>query len=80
MIHVQPFGLQCSEAISAYARLAKFNAGILHVKNWLAPIVDGRRAYHTRSSRGVSARRIIATMHTQGEHLYLEILVRGHLI
>ena len=43
-------------------------------KNWLAPIVDGRRAYHTRSSRGVSARRIVATVHTQGEHLYLEIV------
>ena len=29
--------------------------------------------YHTRSSRSVSTRRTIATVHTQGEHLYLEI-------
>ena len=80
MIHARPFGLKCSEAISAYARLVKFNLSILHVHNWLAPVVDGRRAYHTRSSRGVSARRTVATVHTQGEHLYLEILVRDHLI
>ena len=73
MIHARPFGLQCSEAISAYARLVKFNLSILRVQNWLAPVVDGRRAYHTRSSRGVWARRTLATVHTQGEHFYLEI-------
>ena len=28
MIHVQPFGLQCSEAISIYARLVKFNLSV----------------------------------------------------
>ena len=28
MIHARPFGLQCSEAISAYARLVKFNPSI----------------------------------------------------
>ena len=53
MIHARPFGLQCFEAISAYARLAKFNLSILRVQNWLAPVVDERRAYHTRSSHGV---------------------------
>ena len=65
------FRPKCSEAISAHARLVKFNLSILRVQNWLAPIVCERRAYHTRSSRGVSARRIVATVHTQGEHLYL---------
>ena len=80
MIHARPFGLQCSEAISAYARLVKFNPSILRVQNWLAPVVCERRAYHTRSSRGVSARRTVAMVHTSGEHLYLEILVRDHLI
>ena len=39
MIHIRPFGLQCSEAISAYARLIKFNPSILCVQNWLAPHV-----------------------------------------
>ena len=39
MVHVRPFGLQCSEAISAYARLVKFNPSILHVQKWLAPVV-----------------------------------------
>ena len=73
MIHARPFGLWCSEAISAYARLVKFNLSILRVQNWLAPIVDGRRAYHTRSSRGVCARRTLATVQSQGEHFYLEI-------
>ena len=77
MIHVRPFGLQCSEAMSVHARLVKFNPSILRVQNWLAPVVDERRAYHTRSSCGVSARRTVATVHTQGEHLYLEILVKG---
>ena len=73
MIYARPFGLQCSEAISPYARPIKFNPSILHVQNWLAPVVDGRRAYHTRSSRGVWARRTLAMVHTQGEHFYLEI-------
>ena len=80
MIHARPFGLQCSEAISAYARLVKFNPSILRVQNWLAPVVCERRAYHTQSSHVVSARRAVATVHTQEEHLYLEILVRDHLI
>ena len=77
MIHVRPFGLQSSEAMSVHARLVKFNPSILHVQNWLAPVVLERRAYHTRSSRGVSARRTVATVHTQGEHLYLEINERS---
>ena len=51
----------------------KFNPSILHVQNWRAPVVCEHRAYHTLSSRGVSARRTVATVHTQGEHLYLEI-------
>ena len=35
--------------------------------NCFAPVVFERRAYHTRSSRGVSARRTFTTVHTQGE-------------
>ena len=77
MIHVRSFGLQCSEGIFVYARLVKFNPSILHVQNGLAPVVFERRAYHTQSSRGVSARQTVTTVHTQGEHLYLEILVKG---
>ena len=80
MIHARPFSLQCSEAISAYARLVKFNPSILRVQNWLAPVICEHRAYHTRSSRGVSARQTVAMVHTQGEHLYLEILVRDHFL
>ena len=71
------FRSQCSKAISAYARLVKFNPSILHVQNWLAPVVCERRAYHTRTPRGVSARRTVAMVHTQGEHLYLEIFSEG---
>ena len=67
------FRSPCSEAISAYSRLFKFNPSILLVQNWLAPVVCERRAYHTRSSCGVSAQRTVATMHTPREHLYLEI-------
>ena len=73
MIHVRPFSLQCSEAMSVHARLVKFNPSIPHVQNCLALVVCERRAYDTRSSCGVSARRTVATVHTQGEHLYLEI-------
>ena len=80
MIHVRPFGLQCSEAMSVHARLVKFNPSIPHVQNCLAPVVCERRAYHIQSSRGVLARKTFTTVHTQGEHLYLEILVRDHLI
>ena len=50
MIHVRPFSLQCSEAMSLHARLVKFNPSIPHVQNCLAPVVCERRAYHTRSS------------------------------
>ena len=72
MIHVRPFGLSVPRP---YQRMlgAKFNPSILHVQNWLAPIVCECRAYHTRSSRGVLAQRTVATVHTQGEHLYVEI-------
>ena len=49
MIHVWPFGLQCSEATYVHARLVKFNPSIPHVQNCLAPIVCERRTYHTRS-------------------------------
>ena len=79
MIHARPFGLRVPRPYLLYARLVKFNLSILRVQNWLAPVVDGRRAYHTRSSRGVWARRTLATVHTQGEH-FLIILVRDHLI
>ena len=77
MIHARPFSLQCSKAMSVHARLVKFNPSILHVQNCLAPVVCERRAYHTRSSCGALARRTFAMVHTQGEHLYLEILVKG---
>ena len=50
MIHVRPLGLQCSEAISVYTRLIKFNPSIPHVQICLATVVFERRAYHTRSS------------------------------
>ena len=73
IIHVRPFGLQCFEAMSIHARLVKFNPSIPHVQNCLAPVVCECRAYHTRSSRGVSARRTVETVHTRGEHFYLEI-------
>ena len=67
------FRSPCSEAISVYAWLVKFNPSILRVQNWLAPVVCEHRAYHTRSSRGVSAQRTLAMVHTQEEHFYLEI-------
>ena len=68
MIDVRPFGLQCSETMSVHARLAKFNPSILHVQNYITPVVRERGVYHTQSSRGASKRRTLATVHTQGEH------------
>ena len=62
MIHARPFGLQCPEAISVYARLVKFNPSILRVQNWLAPVVCECRAYHTQSSRGVLAQQTVAAV------------------
>ena len=73
MIHIWPFGLQCSEAMSIHARLVRFNPSIPHVQNCLTPDVCERRVYCTRSSRGASKRWTLATVHTQGEHFYLEI-------
>ena len=40
MIHVRPFGLQCSEAMSVHVRLVKFNPSIPHVQNCLAPVLN----------------------------------------
>jgi len=59
--------------MSVHARLVKFNPSILHVQNCLTPVVCERKAYHTRSSRGVSKRQTFTMVHTQGERLYLEI-------
>ena len=73
MIHARPFGLRCSETMFVHARLVKFNPSILHVQNCLTPVVCEHRVYHTRSSRGVSTRQTVATVHTQGERFYLEI-------
>ena len=64
MIHVRPFGLLCSKAMSVHARLVKFNSSIPHVQNCLAPIVCEHIAYDTRSSRGVSTRRTVTMVHT----------------
>ena len=80
MIHARPFGLSVPRPYLHMLGSSSLTRVFLRVQNWLAPVVYERRAYHTRSSRGVSARRTIATVHTQGEHLYLEILVRDHLI
>src|SRR6266516_6614579 len=80
MIHARPFGLSVPRPYLHMLGSSSLTSSILRVQNWLAPVVCERRAYHTRSSRGVSARRTVATVHTQGEHLYLEILVRDHLI
>ena len=69
MIHARPFGLSVPRPY--LHMLALSNLSILHVQNWFAPVVCERRAYHTRSSRGVSARRTVATVHTQGEHFLI---------
>ena len=81
MTHARPFGPPCSEAMSVHARLVKSNPSVLHVQNWLAPVVCERRVYHTRSSRGASKRRTLLTVHTKEEHIIILILSgRDHLI
>ena len=60
MIHARPFGLQCSEAISAYARLVKFNLSI----SACAKMACTCCVYHTQSSRGASKQRTVATVHS----------------
>ena len=79
MIHIRPFGLQCSKAISdmlGSSSLTRvfcvWNTGLhsLYVNVELV----------TPDHHVVSQHETVATVHTQGEHLYLEILVRDHLI
>ena len=72
MIHAWPFGLSVPRP---YLHMLGSSSliWVFRVCNCFAPVVFERRAYHTRSSRGVSARRTFTTVHTQGEHLYLEI-------
>ena len=70
----------CSEAISVHMLGSSSLTWVFRVCNCFAPVVFERRAYHTRLTRGVSARRTFATVHTQGEHLYFDNLVRDHLI
>src|SRR4051812_14565388 len=79
MIHARPFGLRVPRPYLHMLGSSSITRVFCVCKNWLAPVVDGRRAYHTRSSRGVWARRTLATVHTRGEH-FLIILVRDHLI
>ena len=73
MIHARPFGLSVLRTYLHMLGSSSLTRVFCMCKNWLAPIVCERRAYHTRSSRGVSERRTVATVHTQGEHLSLEI-------
>ena len=77
MIHVRPFDLSVPRPY-LYMLGSSSLTWVFHVCNYFSPIVFERRVYHTRSSRGVSARRTVAMMHTQGEHLYLEIIIRDH--
>jgi hypothetical protein len=88
MIRAQPFGFSCSEAMSVHARLVKATlvyslcdkAMSVHAR-LVTPIVCTRRVYHTRSSRGVSKRRVLATVHTKEEHFIILIFSeRDHLI
>ena len=64
------FRSPCSEAISVYAWLVKYNLSIPCVQLFCTVVFE-RRTYHTRSSRGVSARRTFTTVHTQGEHFLI---------
>ena len=73
MIHARPFGLSVPRPYLHMLGLSSLTRVFLRVQNWLAPVVCERSAYHTRSSRGVLARQTLATVHTQEEHLYLEI-------
>ena len=72
MIHVRPFSLRLSRPY-LYMLGSSSLTLVFRVCNCFAPVVFERRAYHTRSSRGVLARQTFATVHTQGEHLYLDI-------
>ena len=78
MIHARPFGLSVPRPYLHMLGSSSLTRVFMRVQNWLAPVVCERRAYHTQSSRGVSARQTLATVHTQGEH-FLIILVRDHL-
>ena len=73
MIHARPFSLSVSRPYMYMLGSSSLTRVFLRVQNCLAPVVCERRAYHTRSSRCVLARRTVAMVHTQGEHLYLEI-------
>ena len=72
MIHARPFGLSVPRPYLHMLGSSSLTQVFCVCKNWLAPVVCERSAYHTRSSRGVLARRTVATVQTQGEHLYLE--------
>ena len=70
MIHARPFGL-CVPRPYLYMLGSSSITWVFRVCNCFAPVVFERRTYHTRSSRGVSARRTFATVHTQGEHFLI---------
>ena len=70
MIHARPFGL-CVPRPYLYMLGSSSLSRVFRVCNCFAPVVFERRAYHTRSSRGVSAQRSFATVHTQGEHFLI---------
>ena len=80
MTHVRPFGLLCSEAMSVHARLVKFNPSVSHVQHGLHPLYVNVESI-TPDHHGVSRNDELSQWCTLGENtIYLEILVRDHLI
>src|SRR6266496_3329789 len=77
MIHARPFGLSVPRPYLHMLASSSLTRVFRVCKNWLAPVVCERRAYHTRSSRGVSARRTVAMVHTQGRTLTLKFSERS---
>ena len=70
MTHVRPFGLLCSEAISAYARLVKFNPSVLRVQHGLHPLYVNVESI-TPDHHGVSRNDELSQRCTLGENTIL---------
>ena len=70
MTHVRPFGLLCSEAISAYARLVKFNPSVLRVQHGLHPLYVNVESI-TPDHHGVSRNEELSQRCTLGENTIL---------
>ena len=80
MIHDRPFGLMCSEAMSAHARLVKLNPSVLRVQLFCTRCMWTLSLSHPIITWCLETKNCRNGAQSGRTQFRLEILVRDHLI